>query len=89
MPCHYSAPATPPPPLSPPSDRPPPPPPNTHKSTLLDMLSGRKSLGQMTGCTTLGGKEKAVSGTDIRRLASYVAQVRQGKEGGRGFRKPG
>ena len=46
------------------------------KSMFLDMLSGRKSLGMMTGCTTLNGE--AVSGTGMRRLASYVVQVRQG-----------
>ena len=45
------------------------------KSTFLDMLSGRKSLGMMMGCTTLKGE--AVSGTGMRRLAAYVVQVRQ------------
>ena len=54
------------------------------KSTFLDMLSGRKSLGMMTGCTTLNGK--AVSGTGMRRLAAYVVQVRQGfRVGGRAW----
>ena len=47
------------------------------KYTFLDMLSGRKSLGIMTGRTTLNGK--AVSGTGMRRLASYVVQVRQAR----------